>query len=99
MIPLCHDQFSCFWKFPETAWRDTRSRQATHPNFSVFWVPLRNRLAVMNTRQATRVELIQLLCFYCSGRILIRKKPSFNGLGIIRKLYAFEICGISGQIG
>ena len=45
---------------------------------------LMNCLAMMNTRQATRVELTQLLCFSYSGRILIVEKPSSNGLGIIR---------------
>jgi len=42
-----------------------------------------NCLAVMNIRQATRVELTWIWCFSCSGRILIGKKLSSNWLWMI----------------
>jgi len=41
MIKLMHVQYpavynSCFWNFPETAWRMMNCRQATHPIFTCF---------------------------------------------------------------
>ena len=41
MIKLMHVQCpavynSCFWNFPETAWRKMNCRQATHPIFTCF---------------------------------------------------------------
>ena len=54
--------FSCFWNFPETAWWVMNHRQATHPFLGYFGVqemepPSGASLAVMNTRQTTRVNL------------------------------------------
>jgi len=51
MIAWIHDlccicEFLHSGNFPKTAWRAIHSRLEAHTNLGVFWVPLRNRLAV-----------------------------------------------------
>jgi len=37
-----------FWNFPETAWRVTNHRQATHANSCILGSRKRNRLAALS---------------------------------------------------
>jgi len=55
---------------------------------------LMNFLAVMNIRQATRVELTLFGCFSCSGTFLIGKKPRssrYEWLDIVIALKFMEL--------
>jgi len=60
--------------------RTTTRRKRRNLDFSF----LMNGLAVMNTRQATRVKLTQFWCFKVFGMILIGRKGSSNCLWMIR---------------
>jgi len=77
MLFLC-----CFWvpeaEPPSGMILTARRRIICHPVSGFCF----NGLAVMNTRQATRVRLTRFSCFWCSGMILFGKEGSLYKGGL-----------------